>query len=683
MVKVKTKPETNQSKVTLADLNANILNLTAAVKGNSEIIKTAAKNIISNSPSLSSTSTRSSSSFSSSKKDKESWIGAAGKEVWRSTSTQRGYMGSTIVGGLTGISPALVQKMGLDKAVGSILKSALGGIKKKWAEAGQSNSKKVNSAIESNKNAGTNKRLDKIIGLLKNKNGVTKTEEKQKKSLFGRILGFVGSILGPLLKIAAGVAILAGISQMLNRILDKFGIKGNPTHVAEEVGIGGKSFGAGAKTAGEIMRNLAANENRYTKALRDLHRSDEFKKLKPSERAKLLGKNSKDVKVSRNLRNLVNEVQTSERILDEGSGTKALKDRIKIRAAKYVDGVEPLVKNEKPSFWNRTKAATKNYIPKSMRTAGGKILEFTGKAVDKAAKPVYISATGLEVGSDIIQGDYREAVRDTTGAWGGWKAAGWGAMKAASTAKSPGGAIVKGIGGGIIAGYAGEKITRAGTDVLMNLALGPEEKKKLSNEQIEQKRNDLDALIKGQESKIYKAAENDFKRRNAIVGAMRHTEKIPEIIEQYGLSYNEFIDEYVKSSVRGRPEAKRKAAIHNLQAAGIMPITEEGWKVPMVMPGTYLNTDFSSPIKAADEAAGTAEGIEANTRTTNDYLADILASIQNLRGDTAGYHIHRSINDQSTKMNGNEQPNTNTDFPNPLGRDNLIQFMSTHGRMGG
>ena len=56
MVKIKTKPDTNDHKVTIADLNANILNLTAVVKGNSEIIKAASKNIISNSSSSSSTS---------------------------------------------------------------------------------------------------------------------------------------------------------------------------------------------------------------------------------------------------------------------------------------------------------------------------------------------------------------------------------------------------------------------------------------------------------------------------------------------------------------------------------------------------------------------------------------------------------------------------------------------------
>lgn len=683
MVKIKTNlNDTGKNKVTLTDLNTNILNLTAAVKGNSEIMKASVSNIAKIKSSIRSSS--SSDKDINDKKNNHSWYYNAAAAAWKSSEVykQRSNIGSTAIGGLTGISPVLVQKLGIDKAVGSILKSTIGGIKKKWAEAGISKPKNnnINSAVESNQISGTNKRLDKLYALLKDNKVAEVKAEKENKSFLGRIFGFIGSLLVPLLKIAAGTVLLAGIASTIKKIAEKIGVKMDAPTTVRRVGQTAKGLSTGAEAAKNIVRTLTENESAYTKALRSLQKNKEFQKLKPTERAALMSKNGSKVKVSKNLQKLVNEVHSAENILDDGLGTKNAKTAAKIRSAKYVDQVEPLPKNNTPrkaGILQKTKANLKSGTIKTSKNVGSAILSGSAKAIDKIAGPVYVTASGLEIGGDILQGDYREAIRDTAGAAGGW----WGAAKGATWGAAKGGikggakgAFIGGVGGGIIGGYGGEKLSRFIADIAMNMTLGAEKAKYAQKEKDEFAQRLADGLANGTESKIYKSAQNDFKRRNDIVRAMRHTEKIPEIMQKYGLTYDEFIDDYVKSSIRGRPEAKRNAAIHNLQLAGAMPITEEGWRVPMTMPGTYLNTDFSSPIEAADQVNSTTEGIAENTKGTNDILKDILHTLEKLTGnDMTTSYPFTPINNT---LPANESATQNTSFPNPL-----LQYMSTRGKM--
>ena len=184
MVKIKTSLET-KNKVTLADLNSNIVQLTQALSKNAAALNATGINNL-KAAALASEGTTTHKSLSKTKE--ASWYTKAGQAAWKNTelSKQSSNIGSSFIGGLTGISPAIVQRLGIDKAIGSILKSTLSGIKKRWAEAGKSsNSTKVNSAVESNRISPITKRLDKIVGLLKDKKSAQVVEaEKKNKNLY-------------------------------------------------------------------------------------------------------------------------------------------------------------------------------------------------------------------------------------------------------------------------------------------------------------------------------------------------------------------------------------------------------------------------------------------------------------------------------------------------------------------
>ena len=134
--------------------------------------------------------------------------------------------------------------------------------------------------------------------------------------------------------------------------------------------------------------------------------------------------------------------------------------------------------------------------------------------------------------------------------------------------------------------------------------------------------------MNGTKSKVYQDAQHAFNRRHAVVDSMRNPNKIKEIMLQYNLTSDEFIDEYLNSSIRGRPEAKRKAAVRNLERAGVIPISEEYWRAPMNMPGTYLNTDFNTPSQSFELEKSPINGIEQNTSTTNEILKNILSALE-------------------------------------------------------
>ena len=622
MVKIKTSPE-NKNRVTISDLNSNIIKLTKVMQESATLNKTYINDI-------QKARATSSSDSSSSKKSDPSWYAAAGSAMWKATAPERGLLGSTIVGGLTGINPAIVQKMGIDKAIGSIFKSIKNDIKEKWAAAGlgSSNSKKVNSAIEANKVSPVTSRLDKIIKLMGLSKKADVKEKSEGKGFLGKLFSFLGSALGPLLKIAAGIAIFREIAQIVRKIAEHLGIKDLPT-VTRRTGQTAKGLSAGAQTAKNIVHALSENESAYTKALRNLQKNKEFQKLKPAERAALMGKQGKGkVKVSNNLQKLVNELHASEGVLDEGLGTKNAKNAAKVRAANYVNQVEPLPKKglvREASIAQKVKANVKLGANKTFKGITGALLSGGAKAIDKVAGPIYATASGIEVGSDILQGDYREAVRDTAGAAAGWwgaaKGGTWGAAKGA--ARGPWGAIGGGILGALVGGYGAEKLARFGSDIIMGLTLGPEAKKSPD------KQNEfVDALTNGHKSKVYQDAQHTFKRRNAVVEGMRNPDKIQQIMQRYNLTSDEFIDEYLKSSIRGRPEAKRKAAVRNLERAGVIPISEEYWRAPMNMPGTYLNTDFNTPSQSFELEKSPINGIEQNTSTTNEILKNILKALE-------------------------------------------------------
>ena len=472
------------------------------------------------------------------------------------------------------------------------------------------------------------------MGLSKKTDVQQKSEEK---GFLGKLFSFLGSVLGPLLKITAGIAIFREIAQIVRKIAEHLGIKDLPT-VTRRTGQTAKGLSAGAQTAKNIVKTLSENEGAYTKALRNLQKNKEFQKLKPAERAALMSKQGKGkVKVSNNLQKLVNELHASEGVLDEGLGTKNAKNAAKVRAANYVNQVEPLPKKglaREASTAQKVKANVKLGANKTFKGITGALLSGGAKAIDKVAGPIYATASGIEVGSDILQGDYREAVRDTAGAAAGWwgaaKGGAWGAAKGAALGGIKG-AIALGILGALGGGYGAEKVARFGSDIIMDSTLGPEAKKSPD------KQNEfVDALMNGTKSKVYQDAQHAFNRRHAVVEGMRDPDKIQQIMQRYNLTSDEFINEYLNSSIHGRPEAKRKAAVRNLERAGVIPISEEYWQAPMNMPGTYLNTDFNTPSQSFELEKSPINGIEQNTSTTNEILKNILKALETGQASAQG-----------------------------------------------
>ena len=91
MVKIKTSPE-NKNRVTISDLNSNIIKLTKVMQESATLNKTYINDI-------QKAGATSSSDSSSSKKSDPSWYAAAGSAMWKATAPERGLLGSTIVGG--------------------------------------------------------------------------------------------------------------------------------------------------------------------------------------------------------------------------------------------------------------------------------------------------------------------------------------------------------------------------------------------------------------------------------------------------------------------------------------------------------------------------------------------------------------------------------------------------------
>ena len=408
MVKVKTSPE-NKTKVTLDDLNANIKNLTAALKGNAAVIKASANNIVSSSSSSSSSNGSGSSGFN----DKgHSWYYNAGHEMWKSTSNVREPVGSTLIGGFTGINPALVQQLGIDKAIGSILKSTIGGIRKKWLAAGlggESNSKKVNSAIESNKDSGVNKRLDKIIKLMGGNKKTKGEETKKEQGLFGKLLSFAGAIIGPLLKMAAWGALIAGISRAVNAIADWLGVL--PKDVATTTAPVVSGVGHGLKNHANARKVEIQNEKIHRDALKEYMEDPYYKKMTPQQRAEARSKNGKLPKdAPKSFREKLEKVErTRSNLYDtEGITIKAARNA-EIRAGK-----------------SATKLASGKITPKvtepvknTIRETGPKVENLAGKTLNAIGTGLVITDTAGNVIEDISEGNYGKAGTDTLrgGAW--------------------------------------------------------------------------------------------------------------------------------------------------------------------------------------------------------------------------------------------------------------------------
>ena len=627
MVKIKTSPE-NKNKVTISDLNSNIVKLTKVMQDSVALNKTYINDI-------QKAGATSSSDSSSSKKSDPSWYAAAGSAMWKATAPERGLLGSTIVGGLTGINPAIVQKMGIDKAIGSIFKSIKNDIKEKWAAAGlgSSNSKKVNSAIEANKVSPVTSRLDKIIKLM----GLSKKTDVQQKSeekgFLGKLFSFLGSVLGPLLKITAGIAILHEIAKAVRWIADHLGFdpsnKDTQKTVANTLATSAAAGKAGGLAATAKRGAMIDYMNKQADRLAKWNKSTE--KLSPAEKAKALSSENEARKLGKQkglsskeldalLKNRKNLAETNAEIRERFTP----KEQARIGKVSNLHGTRPynwvernlIPKNKAGLPINRSP-----FLQQGLNTFDKGL----GKVVGTIDKPLYYAAQGLNVwntGVEFLnaQDESERAEAAVAGIVNAIRV--WGLRRAGGAVGSAAGGLVgsavPGLGT-LAAGTAGATL-----GLLLDYLIGrPLEKtargltrmyygKPFSPSKAENTSFDITAPVQQQ------IANNGFSL-NSDTNYNGFDLTTPE------KAANDFINNFEKSSTNKKLE--------NLTSLN-------NWADDLLFANNYSNsvknernifgltTDFDAPIQAADIAESPVAGIEQNTSTTNEILKNILNALE-------------------------------------------------------
>lgn len=627
MVKIKTSPE-NKNRVTISDLNSNIIKLTKVMQESATLNKTYINDI-------QKARATSSSDSSSSKKSDPSWYAAAGSAMWKATAPERGLLGSTIVGGLTGINPAIVQKMGIDKTIGSIFKSIKNDIKEKWAAAGlgSSNSKKVNSAIEANKVSPVTSRLDKIIKLM----GLSKKTDVQQKSeekgFLGKLFSFLGSVLGPLLKIAAGIAILHEIAKAVRWIADHLGFdpsnKDTQKTVANTLATSAAAGKAGGLAATAKRGAMIDYMNKQADRLAKWNKSTE--KLSPAEKAKALSSENEARKLGKQkglsskeldalLKNRKNLAETNAEIRERFTP----KEQARIGKVSNLHGTRPynwvernlIPKNKAGLPINRSP-----FLQQGLNTFDKGL----GKVVGVVDKPLYYAAQGLNVwntGVEFLnaQDESERAEAAVAGIVNAIRV--WGLRRA-------GGAVGRALGG-----LAGSAVPGVGTlagagagaaaGVLLDYLIGrPLEKtargltrmyygKPFSPSKAENTSFDITAPVQQQ------IANNGFSL-NPDTNYNSFDLTTPE------KAANDFINNFEKSSINKKLESLTSL---NNWADNLLFANDYSNSVKNEHNTFGLTTDFNAPIQAADVAESPVVGIEQNTSTTNEILKNILSALE-------------------------------------------------------
>ena len=636
MVKIKTSPE-NKNRVTISDLNSNIIKLTKVMQESATLNKAYINDI-------QKARATSSSSSSSSKKSDPSWYAAAGQEMWNATASERKPLGSTIIGGLTGINPAIVQKMGIDRAVGSIFKSLKKDIKEKWAAAGlgASNNKKVNSAIEANKVSPVTNRLDKIIKLM----GVSKkTDAKQKteeKGFLGKLFSFLGSILGPLLKIAAAAALIAGIARAVKAIARWFGWKPGKNPSTDIANTNALKDAAKLGRAGyEIGKGKVLNKARDIAELRSTKKTAEAGALlkKVEEEAKRV---EKARALSAEAREAGN-IKRAERLDDIANAkeAKVMKDADRIRKLE--------ARAAKDAAFARRVEQIKNsrgLLRTGAKVAGGFAV---GTGIDAAASELaayYLDKEGHHVEAESLRRQYKAVIPyNAIGTIGGGVVGG-----------VAGGASTAGVGasGGAI---AGANIGYAATDLtiseLVRAKVNADTYKKYGV-----------ALPKPDHAEIspFRAAGDwhyytyDQLQRNATAPSAK--DELKRVWKRFNSEYYQDKEYEGHGLIDMLPNGFIKDWAYRLdhgigtffsalpETAGIGTAYLKNWWNGNSSNNTSLNTldltqdkyphssvyglttDFNAPIQAADIAESPVVGIEQNTNTTNSILKDILSALE-------------------------------------------------------
>ena len=627
MVKIKTSPE-NKNKVTISDLNSNIVKLTKVMQDSVALNKTYINDI-------QKAGATSSSDSSSSKKSDPSWYAAAGSAMWKATAPERGLLGSTIVGGLTGINPAIVQKMGIDKAIGSIFKSIKNDIKEKWAAAGlgSSNSKKVNSAIEANKVSPVTSRLDKIIKLM----GLSKKTDVQQKSeekgFLGKLFSFLGSVLGPLLKITAGITILHEIAKAVRWIADHLGFrpskKATQKTVANTLATSAAAGKAGGLAATAKRGAMIDYMNKQADRLAKWNKSTE--KLSPAEKAKALSSENEARKLGKQkglsskeldalLKNRKNLAETNAEIRERFTP----KEQARIGKVSNLHGTRPynwiernlIPKNKAGLPINRSP-----FLQQGLNTFDKGL----GKVVGTIDKPLYYAAQGLNVwntGVEFLnaQDESERAEAAVAGIVNAIRV--WGLRRAGNAVGGAVGGLVGSAvpGLGTLAGGA----AGATTGVLLDYLIGrPLEKtargltrmyygKPFSPSKSENTSFDITAPVQQQ------IANNSFSL-NPDTSYNGFDLTTPE------KAANDFINNFKKSSINKKLESLTSL---NNWADDLLFANDYSNSVKNEHNTFGLTTDFNAPIQAADVAESPVVGIEQNTNTTNEILKNILSALE-------------------------------------------------------
>lgn len=645
MVKIKTSPET-KNKVTLADLNSNIVQLTQALSKNAAALNATGINNL-KAAALASEGTTIHKSLSKTKE--ASWYTKAGQAAWKSTelSKQSSNIGSSFIGGLTGISPAIVQRLGIDKAIGSILKSTLSGIKKRWAEAGKSsNSTKVNSAIESNKISPITKRLDKIVGLLKDKKSAQVVEaEKKNKRIFGKLLSFFGSILsslGPLLKlgaaIALGKAIWDGVKWLINKLGGTLGedplVDASNIKTVKDIGMGAK-LGVDAAKAKTMKKlgDMAEARSLKKEAQAGAYITKAREEARRAERARELAKEAKNAGNAKRARRL-EQIADAKDLKVEKNVTEAEKNIKQMEQAKQWASQFKNVGKTK-SFWQTLKTATK--------------LPLVGTAADIAINEAIRQFTDDPIEQEILRRQWKEKIK----------------YNAIGTAV---GGVVGGVGGAAAGGVGAVPGAAAGAAkgyVISDLTLGAWSDARTAAKVYHEHGMDLPVPEKGKINPIEYGTDWYYYTRDQLKKGDT-TEVKKKLDDIWGRTTKNYYDdkEYKGNGlIEKLPDSMLKDWAYRLdhgigsvlsaipESIGIgsayiphwLNDTKKEVKIDPTKSVSYpqftspvygLSTDFDSPIAAADEAALPTEEIAANTKTTNDYLQDILNAITDMKGTT-------------------------------------------------
>ena len=626
MVKIKTSPE-NKNKVTISDLNSNIVKLTKVMQDSVALNKTYINDI-------QKAGATSSSDSSSSKKSDPSWYAAAGSAMWKATAPERGLLGSTIVGGLTGINPAIVQKMGIDKAIGSIFKSIKNDIKEKWAAAGlgSSNSKKVNSAIEANKVSPVTSRLDKIIKLM----GLSKKTDVQQKSegkgFLGKLFSFLGSVLGPLLKITAGIAILHEIAKAVRWIADHLGFdpsnKDTQKTVANTLATSAAAGKAGGLAATAKRGAMIDYMNKQADRLAKWNKSTE--KLSPAEKAKALSSENEARKLGKQkglsskeldalLKNRKNLAETNAEIRERFTP----KEQARIGKVSNLHGTRPynwvernlIPKNKAGLPINRSP-----FLQQGLNTFDKGL----GKVVGVVDKPLYYAAQGLNVwntGVEFLnaQDESERAEAAVAGIVNAIRV--WGLRRAGGAVMSAAGGLVGSAvpGVGTAAGVAGG----ATLGVLLDYLIG---------RPLEKTARGLTRMYYGKPFSPSKSEGTTFDLSDPVMQQIANNDFSLNPDTTYNgfdlttpeKAANDFIN-FKKSSINKKLESLTSL---NNWADNLLFANDYSNSVKNEHNTFGLTTDFNAPIQAADVAESPVVGIEQNTSTTNEILKNILSALE-------------------------------------------------------